>query len=733
MERSETVFNQQQQQVATQYNVGGAMHVYPPLLPPPIIPSAPLPVEDFVGRQEELMKLAAVLRQADGLSTRHRRGTLCLIRGMPGVGKTQLVLKLIEHVAEQFPDGQIMVDLRGTSKRPLRPAQVLHSIIRAFLPTYPYTDDLYHEQRLLHHLLLHKRVLVFADDAHNEDQISDLIVPIGSAVLITSRFNLKSGRRQTVLKLEKLPAPDAEQLVLDICSRIELSAAAELAKQCDYLPLALRISAGYLASHETRQVQAYLQDLMTQRIELLQQAPFTKGDPSYRNASVAASIALSYAALTPAIQQAFRQFAVFVSDFDENAAQAVLSDTEPTADALLAELEHCSLLEYGKEQQRYTMPALVRDFARAELRHTDQERATRSRYAQYYADLCRTLQREAEQGVAGLTAALRRFDQERPHIGEGWRWAREHTPPTDETDTIQLDYGLATMTLGSLRYHPRNERMEQYAAMLAAAHRQKRPNRVAIAMHNLGAAHAALGEYRTAIRYYEQNLALCRTINNRVGEGIALGHLGEMYTELGDYQRALQYHRKNLQLARAIENNKGVSIALGNLGYALSLSGAPQKALPLHRQQLELVRERGDWYGEAVALSRLSVALILIGEAAQAQQHLMRAQQLAREIGARPVEGRIADRLGQAALQAGNWVAARKHFDTSIQIARELGDRGAEGRTLWRVAEVLLKLGNREAALAALRQAVQIAEAVQHTEAATYAAHLAQHTASEAG
>lgn len=64
-----------------------------------LIDQIPLPPPDFVGREEELAKLLNAVRKD--------KVTVCGIRGMPGVGKTTLALKLAEELAPSYPDARI--------------------------------------------------------------------------------------------------------------------------------------------------------------------------------------------------------------------------------------------------------------------------------------------------------------------------------------------------------------------------------------------------------------------------------------------------------------------------------------------------------------------------------------------------------------------------------------------------------------------------------------------------
>jgi hypothetical protein len=93
------------------------------ILPPPLPPPSPrhqlrAPVSDFVGREEEIGAIVRALQPVAAGSTM----TISGLRGMGGIGKTELAFAAAQYLAPLFPDAQIVIPLRGTSVVPLSPA-----------------------------------------------------------------------------------------------------------------------------------------------------------------------------------------------------------------------------------------------------------------------------------------------------------------------------------------------------------------------------------------------------------------------------------------------------------------------------------------------------------------------------------------------------------------------------------------------------------------------------------
>jgi hypothetical protein len=365
------------------------------------------------------------------------------------------------QLAEQFPDGQIVVELFGASN-PLAPERAVQEAIRAFDREAKLPEDLPSLQALYRQHCSGKRLLVLVDDAKDESQVRPLLPPAGCALLITSRPHIELEGMQTHA-LGTLSPAEAEALLLTICPRIG-DDAPELAKLCGYLPLALRVSATFLKRRPTRPVAAYLQNLRDEQARLAHLC-----DPKDPNLNVEASLALSYNALPADVQQAFAQLGVFVGSFTLAAAEAVVEVDGSAVAELLDELYLSSLLEYDPTTERYDFHDLARAFTLSRLLA---EHATHLRHARYYYEIANhadNLYREGRQ-LEGLAL----FDLERQQIDTGLQWSMEKTKVQeyDEVmDSLLINFANAVTPIGSLRYNMQLVHIPLHMAQLSIAAR----------------------------------------------------------------------------------------------------------------------------------------------------------------------------------------------------------------------------------------------------------------------
>ena len=187
------------------------------------------------------------------------------ITGTAGVGKTALALHWAHRVADRFPDGTLYVDLNGFAPTPpLPPIQALGRLLRALGLTGEQIPAEVEDAAGLYRTSLPAPARWWCWTTRRmPDQVRPLLPGSPTCVvLVTSRDRLsglvaRDGARR--LPLEVLAPAEAVELLGRLVAAggavaAEPDAVAELARQCGYLPLALRIAAANLTEHPDRTV-----------------------------------------------------------------------------------------------------------------------------------------------------------------------------------------------------------------------------------------------------------------------------------------------------------------------------------------------------------------------------------------------------------------------------------------------------------------------------------------------
>ena len=620
---------------------------------PPVPSQIPAPPNDFIGRNEEINDL---------LGSFDHGATITGLRGLGGVGKTALALVLANRLKGQFPDGQIFINLLGTNKDPLNPANAMAHVVRSFLGADArLPEDLGEMAGLYRSVLSGKKTLILLDNAASREQVEPLLPPAGSALLITSRNKfVLPGLKET--DLDVLPLIDAKKLLLEIAWRIG-EHAGELAELCGCLPLALRNAASALAEKKNLNVADYVERLK---------------DARKRLDLVEASLSLSYELLAPELQRLWSLLSVFPADFDLAGAAAVWEMEPAPAEEALGELMKWSLVDFlpteSGEGGRYRMHDLASVFANSRL-GADACELAQQRHAKHYQELLWKANELFLQGGDSLSNGLILFDTDWMNIQAGQKWAEINVSRSLEIAEICSNFAWTGDILG-LRLHPLMN-IEWLEAALVAVRKTKNQNAEGAHLCNLGIAHKDLGETRKAIEYYDPALSIFRKINDRRSEGMVLGNLGIVHKDLGETRKAIEYYDPALSIFRKINDRRNEGNVLGNLGLAYDHLGQPDKAIEYYDQALKISREIGDRRGEGNRLGNLGMAYSDLGQLDKAIEYC----------------------------------------DQALKISREIGDRRGEGNHLFNMSLSLNKLSQPEKAIELAKSALEIYEQIESPNA----------------
>ena len=340
----------------------------------------PAGIGDFTGRNDAVKRLAESLTIESGKPV-PGAVIIAAVTGPGGIGKTTLAVHAAHRIAADFPDGQLYVNLRGTTTQPLATAAVLARLLRdlgADPDTIPAGEE---EQAARYRSLLAGRwVLLLLDDAHDTAQVTPLLPGTqGCAVLVTSRGQLADLTASARLAVDVLTDTEARHLFSRVTGADRAAAEPEavdaVLRACAGLPLAVRVAAARLAARRSWTVRTLAERLADERDRL--------DELSVGDLAVRASFQVSYQSLArsdvPAdagLARAFRLLGLAqVPDLSVPAAAAMLDQPVRETERVLERLADGNLVQ-AITPGRYRMDDLLRIFAteRAEAEETGPDR-----------------------------------------------------------------------------------------------------------------------------------------------------------------------------------------------------------------------------------------------------------------------------------------------------------------------------------------------------------------------
>jgi transcriptional regulator with XRE-family HTH domain len=324
----------------------------------------PPELADFTGRDAELGAVCA-RSGPDGESRAVCRSMVIAITGPAGSGKTSLAIAAAYRSRDRFPDGQIFLTLRDSSRKPIGAPEVLLLLLRVMRIEGSDRRRSYQENLIYYREAISgRRLCIVLDDVASEAQFSDC-VPMTSAcrLIVTSRARLTSLSGVKQVALGPLDPASGTRLLRHIigASRVEAEGdtAEWIVRFCGGLPMALRIIGARLSARPHWKLCDIQARLAGQGIlDLL----------SFGEMSVRSGLADSYSELEADCQQLFRRLAALKPTIFSPCAVADIAGLHRTeAHDILARIADVHLLDviHGRgDDTLYALSPICAAYAR---------------------------------------------------------------------------------------------------------------------------------------------------------------------------------------------------------------------------------------------------------------------------------------------------------------------------------------------------------------------------------
>ncbi len=284
----------------------------------------------YVGRAADLAALDGFVPRHDGQAD--SSPAVIAIIGGAGVGKTALAVHWAHLAADEFPDGQLYVDLHGYSAiAPVPPLDALTALLHGIgVPAARIPPDERLAAAMYRSAMSTRRMIVVLDNARGSEHVRALLPGRSRSVtLITSRAGLTGlTAREGAARISVRPLGASEALTLlagmigEDRVRGEADAAAALAGQCACLPLALRIAAARLLAMPDTSIGDYVN-------ELAEEDGLAALDLDGESASVRVAFDHSYLRLDSPLRRTFRLLGILRGGSLSVPAMAAMSARAP--------------------------------------------------------------------------------------------------------------------------------------------------------------------------------------------------------------------------------------------------------------------------------------------------------------------------------------------------------------------------------------------------------------------
>jgi DNA-binding SARP family transcriptional activator len=683
------------------------------------IAQLPADIPDFTGHAEPLGELLDLLAERP----------VVVIAGAPGTGKSTLAVRALHHARDAYPDGQLYLDLAGTSEVPRDPAMMLAELLRALGVTDAVMPPGLHERAALYRSqLAGRRMLVLLDDAAGAGQVRPLLPPSGGcAVVITSRHRLADLAGAEHVELDVLSTRDARDLLARIAGaeRVERDreSADAIVELCGHLPLAIRITGARLAGRRAWTLQV-LRDRLADESRRLRE--LRVGDLDVR-----ANFDLSLRLLPDEAVRAFRLLGLLGA---ETLPAWVIGPLlgHPVPDDVLDALVDAYLVRLVTTdragQPRYRLHDLLRAYAAegAQDRYpVEERRAAVERVLSAWLAL-------AEQARDLLYPSLFR-----PTPGRAPRWTPDYkvVDPLAWFDAergtllraieLAAEWGLAELAwelaVAAVPYYDHRSLYQDWnrshRVALEAAVAAGDTHGEAALLQGLGQVHIYLDEMDEAREDLRRCVKLYQADGDRRGEGLALAGLGTVHRVRGELEAALAVDQEALAHLVAAGHRQAeaqIRTAIGIIGFDQGADDAGSWI----GEGLRIARRLGDRHRQAVILRTFSRYHSGIGDTPAALRDLTEALTIFNEISDERCGAYTDQRLGALYAELGDRGRAESALQRAAHVFRVNGDRSNEAACWQQLGELENEVGDALAARRHLGLAVELWRAVDLPERA---------------
>lgn len=650
---------------------------------PAQLPKAPAV---FVGREAELAGFDAAV-----VAGQSAAGTVIVVSGMAGAGKSALALHWARRRVDQYPDGQLYIGLRGfaTGSLPVAPAHAERSFLSALAGTsQPLPGDPDALAALYRSRLAGQRMLIMLDDARNAGQVRPLLPGSSSCtVVITSRDKLAGlvaieGAHHVTLG-PLTPGEAMELLTRRLgADRVaaEPGAALDIISLCGFLPLAVNIATAHAVLDSSRPLADIAAQLRNPHDRL---TALNLSDPS---ADVRSVLSTSVRSLSPQARALFRALGSHPGPAMSLSAAASLGGVaRDTAARYLGELDYLNLVDLPRREQ-VILHDLVHIYA-AETAKADPppEGADRAaiRMLGHYLHSARAADRVLNPRRGNIAvappadgavieffpsaqSALAWCRREHINLLAAIRYARDNGY---DTHVWQLAWALATYLLRS--GHTEDWISSQRSALSAV--RRLGDGTAQARIHlGLSRAYATSGQFSLAVRHVHKALAIYSLDHDRIGQARCHLSLNLIHTRQDRHDLAVSHARKALDLFAAAGERHGQAAAHSAIGWLYALRHDQAQATAHCIRAIELFRALGDAAGEAAAQDSLGKVHADAGHYKEAISRYQQAAALNSRAGAPRNQAQSLIPLGDCHFACGDEQAARKAWQSASDILNEL-------------------------------------------------------------
>jgi tetratricopeptide (TPR) repeat protein len=539
----------------------------------------------LIGRETELDRLHKLLQT---------KKNVCVVSGMGGVGKTELVRKYAtsDDCQTLFTGGVFYLDARSRENIAAEIVALTQYHFQAQIQ-----DDLTDTQKVAQCWQAWKTqteaVLLILDDVSGLAKNFKQYLPpadLGKLRLLITSRDTPDPRITEELPLEVLLPGAAVALLASIIGQErvarETPAAEKLCEELGYLPLALELVGYYLEDEDYQSLSlSAMLDKLKEKVKHPSLSPEEVPMAIKATRGVQAAFDLSWDELTPeakylaCVLGAFAEAAIrwdFVRGIYEILQGESFSE-DNLKDKWLKSLRKLHLV-LTVETDIYDLHPLIRDYFGEQFKKHPQHSGIKQAFCDLFVIVA---------GMVTQSTTLAEFNLIEPHLKKMIDWCEGNE---DRQFAFSLN-GLASLYKDQGKYNEAEPLLLRSLSIDEKVYGEDHLD-VAISLNNLASLYKDQGKYNEAEPLYQRSLFI---LEKQLGENhphvaTSLNNLAGLYDSQGKYNEAEPLYRRSLFILEKQlgENHPQVAISLNGLANLYHNQGKYNEAEPLYRRSLSI-------------------------------------------------------------------------------------------------------------------------------------------------
>lgn len=238
------------------------------------------------------------------------------------------------------------------------------------------------------------------------------------------------------------------------------------------------------------------------------------------------------------------------------------------------------------------------------------------------------------------------------------------------------------------------EALKYYEQSIEQAKKTKDIISVSILKSNMAKIYYELRDYEKTKDCINYRLNIAVKTGDKRGEALAYGGLANIHFDQGDYNKALEYYMKNLNIAKTLHDKKTMGMAIGNIANIYYFLGQYDNAIEYYKKSITLLEETG--HSKSIAISHCNLGSVYFhkGNLDKALKYQLILYNTANKLNDRILLAHAHKWMGHIYREMGDFKKSLKNHNESLKIMKKISNKIFAAESHIDIGNTYLMMGN---------------------------------------